>query len=1041
MENLPDDETMEILTDDQMKEWKVALALIQPETTEDNQLQGTEDKKQQDTGENEETLNNNNATEFYAELVLKAKDLKEKSGDDSDEGIAILIEKLESLVFPYIENATEKATLRAKTLLEARAALAKASGVSETTDVVLSDDDIDARMTAGELSLLEVLKKSNDSDALTTLLRDTARSRLDELNKKDDELNKSQVETQSRLDELNKSYLANELNLLVSLAERVKGKTKEIDSVLGEMATLTQAENTVGGTTMLVEQNKRQRDLEQRANIQHRDKEDNFLPRDNPAAIDVLYRDATPVPRDSPFQKTGLQTFWNDLDETTKKRIQAIHKTYNAFIIKSTILERQRQGGTKTGAAEETAPNEGGSPKKQGNKRPSTNTSTASTNKCSKTSTTPEEGYQYKTIITESTKTDTKTSTIPEEDCPEYKTIITESTKTDTETSTTPEEDCSEYKTRITESTKNLAELFRCDVQSNPHPQPTDDNTRHYFPGPRGQEVLGAQPVFSCLLDAIGSVAEKRHVQRYSTKAGTQSLVESPEPNGSVEAACKQEKSPPKSGWGKESAVQGRTGRFRYGDFVIKKSGRHFWLYRSDTLPVVIEIKAFYRPDKAWNDLITNAVQQVLNHTSRYVRVGLNFAGAGVESHATGAIGSLAYIQVFRLELKDPGTEETCLKIVKSELLPLMDKESFEHWMEGLHPGYGSENSKAVQHMFPQKDEAPEGAPFGLLMMYQLMVSSKSELFGQVHAAKANSLQLLASGAFGNVFLGKENTVVKFSRHGREAYLSAEAFAYKAVGHFEKEKPLCAHLAVAKFESTCVVIGAITRKMRSLVLKPAGKPLVHLGDIRGGKLLYDVVFGVALALKHMHNKNVAHNDVSLANVVVVGGKAVLVDLSLACPFTFEIPIFRGNPVYVHRDVHKDAAWEPRPFHDLAALGFLAAVLASGSIVPWLGFSSPVRDDSSYDNRYQVANDAIKELPDTRCRSQIIKWISFDREKTIVRKPCRCRKGCKRRCGCAVRKLKCLETCSCSQSGSSCANNARSKFELPERCDGVYDRPE
>jgi hypothetical protein len=104
MESLPDDETMETLTDDQLREWKVALALNKPEITEDNQLQGTEDKKQQDTGENEETLNNKNATEFYAELLLKAKDLKGKSVEDSDEGITILIEKLESLVFPYVRR-------------------------------------------------------------------------------------------------------------------------------------------------------------------------------------------------------------------------------------------------------------------------------------------------------------------------------------------------------------------------------------------------------------------------------------------------------------------------------------------------------------------------------------------------------------------------------------------------------------------------------------------------------------------------------------------------------------------------------------------------------------------------------------------------------------------------------------------------------------------------------------------------------------------------------------------------------------------------
>jgi hypothetical protein len=89
--------------------------------------------------------------------------------------------------------------------------------------------------------------------------------------------------------------------------------------------------------------------------------------------------------------------------------------------------------------------------------------------------------------------------------------------------------------------------------------------------------------------------------------------------------------------------------------------------------------------DKAWDALIINSVQQVLNHTSRYVQVGLNFAGAGVESHATGAIGSLAYIQVYRLELKNPETTDTRLNIVKSELWPLMNKDTFEKWMKTNH--------------------------------------------------------------------------------------------------------------------------------------------------------------------------------------------------------------------------------------------------------------------------------------------------------------------------------------------------------------------
>jgi hypothetical protein len=90
-----------------------------------------------------------------------------------------------------------------------------------------------------------------------------------------DELNKSQVETQT-------AYLVIE----VSLAERVKGKTKEIDYVLGEMATLTQAENTVGDrTSIVVEQSARKRKLQLRAKVQHRDEDDKMFPKESQNAI------------------------------------------------------------------------------------------------------------------------------------------------------------------------------------------------------------------------------------------------------------------------------------------------------------------------------------------------------------------------------------------------------------------------------------------------------------------------------------------------------------------------------------------------------------------------------------------------------------------------------------------------------------------------------------------------------------------------------------------------------------------------------------
>ena len=101
-----------------------------------------------------------------------------------------------------------------------------------------------------------------------------------------------------------------------------------------------------------------------------------------------------------------------------------------------------------------------------------------------------------------------------------------------------------------------------------------------------------------------------------------------------------------------------------------------------------------------------------------------------------------------------------------------------------------------------------------------------------------------------------------------------------------------------------------------------------------------------MALQYMHAKGFAHNDVSLSNVVVVveqNGRcqAVLVDLSIASPLYAELPGFVGSPLYAHKDAHRNQAWAPHPFHDMSALGFLAAILASQGRVQWRSYlSSP-----------------------------------------------------------------------------------------------------
>ena len=449
-------------------------------------------------------------------------------------------------------------------------------------------------------------------------------------------------------------------------------------------------------------------------------------------------------------------------------------------------------------------------------------------------------------------------------------------------------------------------------------------------------------------------------------------------------------------------------------------------------MPIVFEVKAFYRADKSWEELIINAVQQVFNHTSRYLRVNLNFAGAGVDSHATGVIGSLAYLQIYRLELKKVGTPDVSVVCVRSALLPLMSKENFLRWVQSNHPDKKGEQSKIKSSENILYSAPEDNVPYGLLAMLQLMTSSKSELFGQTRDS-GDGLSLLASGAFGNVYLKNDGTVVKLSRHGRASYLRAEGLAYKAVGHYgpqETGSGRCQNLAVAENVEETIKVGNRSIKLDALSVKPAGRPLLRMGNLANkGNLLCDVVFGIARALQHMHKFGVAHNDVSIANVIVLklptgGYQSKLVDLSLASPFIQEIPIFIGSPTYAHRDVHKDTKWHPRPFHDMAALGFLAAVLAAGSVVPWEGFSSPTDSEDELEARHEKALDSLGKLKGNKCVPQFKQWINLDKEATVLRNPCNCRKLCSASNGCACAKsgLQCLDKkCKC---GSECSQRSQ-----------------
>jgi hypothetical protein len=314
------------------------------------------------------------------------------------------------------------------------------------------------------------------------------------------------------------------LGQLVSQLSKVYGKTKEIDSLLGQMATLTQSENTIG-TTIVQEQSKLQRQFQKKADVQHRREDNLVFPKEAPEAIEKLYNGATLFSEESPFHESNLMELWKSLDEKIKKILQAIHETYKTFIDRSHFLDRP--GATKTGAAK--AATSEGSAEIRSRKRFKTSS-----------------GDNKKAVATQ------------------------EGTAlgTDTTTSSSSEVD---YKEKITESTKMLTELFQLAFQSEENKSVAADTPKtHFFPGPKGQEVPGAQPFLTCLLDAICHLAETLHAQQCSTsKLKTEAVVDSLEPNGSEEAA----RSPPKSSLGKSMLSKDKTVAFALAILSSKRVG------------------------------------------------------------------------------------------------------------------------------------------------------------------------------------------------------------------------------------------------------------------------------------------------------------------------------------------------------------------------------------------------------------------------------------------------------------------------------------
>jgi hypothetical protein len=242
------------------------------------------------------------------------------------------------------------------------------------------------------------------------------------------------------------------------------------------------------------------------------------------------------------------------------------------------------------------------------------------------------------------------------------------------------------------------------------------------FPGPRSQEAIGSQPLNLWILEKLAEGASRRNYD-CEVENANDTKRHSPAKNVSREIA-------PVVGIAGPSS----RGKVRIGEFTVAKVGKLLWVYSADTLPIVIQIKALYRADTSWKKLAETAVQQAVNHMSSFLSMCLNFAGTGLNGHATSATGSRAYVKVIHLELVGMGTSSCKLQLRETCMYPLMSKHNFTKWANSNNRAAESNEFEDLSNIFyPGCDNNDNQIPLtGFGLMYQLIIAPTEELFGQL---------------------------------------------------------------------------------------------------------------------------------------------------------------------------------------------------------------------------------------------------------------------------------------------------------------------
>lgn len=384
---------------------------------------------------------------------------------------------------------------------------------------------------------------------------------------------------------------------------------------------------------------------------------------------------------------------------------------------------------------------------------------------------------------------------------------------------------------------------------------------------------------------------------------------------------------------------------YRFADFAVMKPSCSASVFPPDCPPVSVEIKPDHRSNANREETMRGGIQQSVAHQAKFLSACLNFSGCGTNGHSTGVVGTLAYLQVIRVEMTGVGTEKCCLQLYGSDLFPLLTRANFEKWItSNSNEGAGDHNA-LVQRLYPAGDDI--GCPLGFKLLYQILTSKSKDLFGQFWVdSPGNDVDfhsLIGLGGFSCVFMNRDRTcVTKISRVGRITNIRNEIEALKIIGPNSSRDSLDGLTGrnslpdLVSYGYKKVSVGLTHRKLPYLQLSPVAHPLgryLNLENTRdAARELMKLAVELCSAIAFCHSKGISHNDLSPENVLLIHQsdgefRGLLSDFSVATKLrTEQIDGFIGNPNFAHPDPHKEISWVADDYHDYDSVGLVLAYL-------------------------------------------------------------------------------------------------------------------